>query len=145
MNQKTLAESIKSLIKNGILNEEFTSTDILKLRKTELLKRFEQSSLQTYAANASISHPDAGDLGIGIPVSRGLQTPYFWALIMLALASPSQPRSRGEMGEARGHSQCLFWTIRLSSGWFKSKTSNLINQDKTSHSSSASKENGPIW
>ena len=79
MNNKTLIESIKSLINNG-LDEEFTSTDILKLRKTELLKRFEQSSLQTYAANASISHPDAGDLGIGIPVSRGLQTPYFWRI-----------------------------------------------------------------
>lgn len=78
MNQKTLAESIKSLIKNGILNEEFMSSDLLSLKKTDLLKQFKQSSLQTHAANASLSHPDAGDLGIGVPVKRGEQTPHFW-------------------------------------------------------------------
>lgn len=81
MSQKTLIESITSLIGKGLeegLKEEFTSTDILDLKDTEPLKDYKNSSLQTYCANASLSHPDAGDLGIGIPVSRGLQTPYFW-------------------------------------------------------------------
>ena len=80
MSQKTLIESIKELIINKKLSQHFTSNDLLSLKNTGLLKRFEESSLQTFPANSSLSHKTAGDLGIGIPVSRGLQKPFFWRM-----------------------------------------------------------------
>ena len=81
MSQETLIQCIKELIYNEKLSEEFTSNDLLDLKKTDdLLQRFKQSSLQTYPANSSLSHKTAGDLGMGIPVRRGVQKPFFWRM-----------------------------------------------------------------